>query len=176
VVIIGCPPGILHQCAANSQSSSPFILPLLSVFPFMQIGHWSMMLDLFLPHLPSATMPAPQIFPWILRCSHDYIRVLSRCSSSGMTFYDPIYCLPSYCSCLSHPPRAPLLFFLFHIITLSAHLFADILDINTSRDPRVTSLALIVVRLHPRTIPMFLRRHSTLLIMFASCQHYETIC
>ena len=93
-----------------------------------------------------------------------------------MTFYDPILLSPVPLFMSLTSPRAPLLFFLILIITLSAYPFADILDINTSRDPRVTSLALIVVRLHPRTIPMFLRRHSTLLIMFASCQHYETIC
>jgi hypothetical protein len=41
---------------------------------------------------------------------------------------------------------------------MSANSFADILDINTSREPRVTSFALVVVRLQSRTIPMFLAR------------------
>jgi len=104
------------------------------------------------------------------------IHVLSRCSSSGMTLR-PYFIVSRLIVHVSHILRAPhYSFFHYHIITLSAHPFADILDINTSRDPRVTSLALIVVRLQLRTIPMFLRRHSTLLIMFASCQHYETIC
>jgi hypothetical protein len=76
-------------------------------------------------------------------------------------------------TCLARP-IIPIFYFL--ITALSAHTFADTLDIDTSREPRVTSLALIVVRLQPRTIPMFLCGHSTLLIMFASCQHYETIC
>jgi len=39
---------------------------------------------------------------------------------------------------------------------MSANPFADILDINTSRESRVTSLALVVVRLQSRTIPLFL--------------------
>ncbi|KAI9464526.1 hypothetical protein BJY52DRAFT_824380 [Lactarius psammicola] len=121
-------------------------------------------------------MPAPLLFLWILRCSHDYTCFVSLLFV-WHDFTTLFYCLPSHCSCLSHPPRAALLFFSTTIIiTLSAHPFADILDINTSRDPRVTSLALIVVRLQLCTIPLFLRRHSTLLIMFASCQHYETIC
>jgi len=57
---------------------------------------------------------------------------------------------------LTFSARTITLFFHFHIIILSAHPFADILDINTNRDSRVTSLALIVVRLQLRTIPMFL--------------------
>jgi len=88
-----------------------------------------------------------------------------------------IFSRPVICSCLltSLAPLIPLLIH-HHITALSANSFADILDINTSREPRVTSLALVVVRLQSRTIPMFLARAHTLLIMTASCQHYETIC
>ena len=48
-----------------------------------------------------------------------------------------------------HIPRALITStFLYPITALSANPFADILDINTtSREPRVTSLALVVVRL-----------------------------
>jgi hypothetical protein len=61
-----------------------------------------------------------------------------------------------------HIPRAPFLFHPPHFFTTntarSANPFADILDINTSRESRVTSFALVVVRLQSRTIPMFLAR------------------
>jgi len=106
-------------------------------------------------------MPALQVFLWILRCSHDYTCFVSLLFV-WHDFTTLFYCLPSHCSCLTFlTSRAPhYSFFHFHIIVLSAHPFADILDINTSRDPRVTPLALIVVRLQPCTIPVFLRRHS----------------
>lgn len=140
-----------------------FLSPALVCF--LLYADWSMILEPFLPHPPSLTMPAPQIFPWILRCSHDYTCFVSLLFV-WHDFLRPYFIVSRPIVHVSHILRAHHYFFsLFHIITLSAHPFADILDINTSRDPRVTSLALIVVRLHPRTIPMFLRRHSTLLIM-----------
>jgi hypothetical protein len=94
-----------------------------------------------------------------------------------MTLY---YFLPSrHCSCrltsLAPSPFPPTSLFHYPNTAMSANSFADILDINTSREPRVTSFALVVVRLQSRTIPMFLARARTLLIMSASCQHYETI-
>src|SRR5579863_1355277 len=59
----------------------------------------------------------------------------------------------------SHPSRpSPPLFFSHIITALSANPFADILDIDTSRESRVISFALVVVRLSSRTILMFLAR------------------
>jgi hypothetical protein len=58
----------------------------------------------------------------------------------------------------SHPSRPYQPYIFFTPSPLSANLFADILDINTSREPRVTSLALVVVRLQSRSIPLFLAR------------------
>ena len=43
-------------------------------------------------------------------------------------------------------------------IAMSADPFINILDINTGREPRVTSFSQVVVRLQSRAIPMFLAR------------------
>ena len=151
-----------------------FPFPLLSVSLLCRLADGRRTLSPFLP--PLLLCPLPKHFFGFCAALMT-IHVLSRCSSSGMTLR-PYFIVSRPIVHVSHILRAPHYSFFFHshIITLSAHPFADILDINTSRDPRVTSLALIVVRLQLCTIPMFLRRHSTLLIMFASCQHYETIC
>jgi hypothetical protein len=104
------------------------------------------------------------------------LHVLSRPSLSGMTLRPYLIISRPVIVHVSHIPRAPHPHFPISPSPLRARIRLLItLDINTSREPRVTSLALVVVRLQLRTIPMFLRGHSTLLIMFASCQHYETI-
>src|SRR5258708_10779679 len=78
-----------------------------------------------------------------------------------MTLWPYLLCsLPVLVHVASHPSRlhpfAPIPLFSLPNTTMSANPFADILDINTSRESRVTSLALVVVRLQSRTIPMFL--------------------
>jgi len=84
----------------------PFLSPaLLSVSPLCRLVNGRRTLSLPLRQFPAATVPTPQVFVWILRCSHDYM-FLSRCSSSGMTLR-PYFIVPRLMVHVSHILRAP---------------------------------------------------------------------
>lgn len=68
-----------------------FLSPPLVSCPLY--ADWSMILEPFLPLSPPVPMPAPQIFPWILRCSHDFTCFVSLLFV-WHDFYDPTLLSP----------------------------------------------------------------------------------